>query len=626
MLVFIGSIPVETSLIESCTPATEAGAAVVWITFRPDSRGHARPPQAIRFASPAERDAALDNMREQLSGAPRPGETPPDFDPSAWLEQLSPGERDRILADMGYVQKSAVPMSELLASMPEEARDPLLAELGYTPDRQSGESIAEAGSRPAPGDREQVAEEGIEPTSAPSGSPESERGVPPRDIETSGSPRAPDEQLPEVESKRALGDGDLDPDGSPDDLQPIAGVGAEVFTVCFSGTACTRDEGEESRPESDKAIYSADTGYIPVRIHLEISKDLRARQPSVTVRGVGENDWKDPRDASDPLCYEGPLKAPRNLSEYAKDHSGGNERTSPAQVGGWTAAALALHAANLAVASGASRYNFIGHSRGAVTSIMAAWFIYAYGDPEISRIPVNIFAIDPVPGPGNWYGILTQLPPNVSHYVGVYAWDHCGQTLDKPFMSLVPRPNGRMTGQANDLALTTRAWKSLADGHQLVDPLAPDSARPQPENFELFACRGRHGTVAGNMTSDGQYNPEKCHDSVKPVPQLVYKMARAYLTRWGTTFGVPSAVDENVRDLRRKIHLDHAKFDAMGGGATRTSFLPNRPWVRRVSSISGRNPANSYYLDDVVGDPPYTLCYPVTVDRKNAGWVKWTFL
>ena len=54
---------------------------------------------------------------------------------------------------------------------------------------------------------------------------------------------------------------------------------ADVFTVCFSGTSCTRDEGEVSRPGSDKAIYDPATGYIPVRIHLEISGSLTRDEP-----------------------------------------------------------------------------------------------------------------------------------------------------------------------------------------------------------------------------------------------------------------------------------------------------------------------------------------------------------
>lgn len=409
------------------------------------------------------------------------------------------------------------------------------------------------------------------------------------------------------------------------------GSGPAVFTVCFAGTGCTRDEGEVSRPESSKDIYCDRTGYIPVRIHKEISGDLRATHPSVTVRGVGENDWSVPRNDSEPLVFSGPLDADQTLLSYVKKYSGGDQLSKVTQLDGWSAPALALHGANLAVASGAQRLNFIGHSRGAVEAIMAAWFLYAYGSDPIRQLPVNIFAIDPVPGTGEWYSILTQLPPNVIQYVGVYSWDMCVQPTDKPFSALVPRPNGLMMGQDNHIQLTNYSWwpwdrwKYLADDSQKQDPLKP-ATDPQPTGYELFACRGRHGTVAGNATSNGEYDPKDVSDEVKPVPELVYRMARAYLTQWGVSFPALSAVGESAMTLRRAIHINHRLFDAMGGGATRTSVLPDRPYVRRISSIYGKNPFNTYFMDNVVGDPPYTMAYPVTKDRTDAGWVKWQFL
>lgn len=409
-----------------------------------------------------------------------------------------------------------------------------------------------------------------------------------------------------------------------------------TYTVSFCGTGCSRDEGEETRHwsrrdwqiwmnetrlKSDKNIYSKETGYIPVRLHKEISGDLKATKPSVTVRGVGENDWFTQKNDSDPLLIDGPLAVPKDLLGYVKSYRKDNQRSVPAQMTGWAAAALALHGANLAAASAATTYNFIGHSRGAVESIMAAWFIYAYGPKDI---PINIIAIDPVPGPGEWYGILTQLPPNVANYVGVYSWDH----LDSGFSALVPKPNGRMSGKLKSGELggkLGKTWKTLADNCQLDDPLAPGKLA-QPDGYELYVCRGKHGTVAGNITSDGLYDPVKACESVAPAAELVYKLTRGYLTKWGTTFNTESAVKESTTQLRKKIHQDHAKFDAMGCGETRTSRLPARPYVRQVSSINGRNTWNTYYLDDVAGDPPYKLAYPVTFERKGESWVNWKFL
>lgn len=400
-----------------------------------------------------------------------------------------------------------------------------------------------------------------------------------------------------------------------------------VYTICFSGTGCTRDEGEITRAGSDTRIYCPQTGYIPVRLHREISGSLFGSEASIVVRGVGENDWAQWRSFSERLLLDGPLNAPPDLLNEARKYADGQSQAGmDAQATGWSAPALALHAANLAAASGAQRCHFVGHSRGAVVAIMAAWFLYAYGRPDIS---ISLFAIDPVPGPGNWYGILTQLPPNVARYVGVYAWDH----LDTGFMALVPRPNGSMTGQL-DAPRLGRSWSTLADNYQLADPLAP-SQTAQPKNYQLYVCRGRHGTVAGNTTRDGSYDPARACASVAPVPQLVHLLARACLTEWGTVFQADWAEARSVSELRRSIHTDHAAFDAMGGGATRNGMLEKLPFpftghvrtsVRKVSSISGRNPLNSYYLEDVVGDPPYPLSYPVTFLRQGAGWVNWKFL
>ncbi|RLU76986.1 Tat pathway signal protein [Streptomyces griseocarneus] len=393
----------------------------------------------------------------------------------------------------------------------------------------------------------------------------------------------------------------------------------KTYTVCFSGTTCTRDEGEVSRSGSDKRIYSTETGYIPVRIHMEISGNLSATDPSVTVRGVGVNDWAG-EEISEKLSLDAPLKIPKGLKNDTERYSGGDRRSDVGALTGWSSAALALHGANLAAASGAKAYNFIGHSRGAMQCMMAAWFLYAYGGDR-KNVPVRIFAIDPVPGPGDWYSIITKLAPNVANYVGVTAWDH----LDLGFDGLVPRPNARMAGSAASPVLGGK-WTELADSYDLANPLKPaKSGTSQPTDYRLFACRGRHGTVAGNMTSDGKYDPAKVDTSVARVPHLVYKMARAYLTDWGTVFQKESAVDLSALQLRQMINLDHRALDRMGGGPRRFRIMRGRE-VRYVSSSHGRAPWQKHYLENVAGDPPYRQPYPVTANRTRAGWVHWTYL
>ncbi|MCP3170131.1 Tat pathway signal protein [Myxococcus qinghaiensis] len=413
-----------------------------------------------------------------------------------------------------------------------------------------------------------------------------------------------------------------------------------VYTVCFCGTACARDEGEvtrywdykyfgflaknERRLISDKDIFDKGTGYIPVRLHMEIGAGLHDTKKSITVRGVGENDWHHQTDTCDPLDSSLP-NAPGELRKYAQRYSKGNQRSMMGQATGWADAALALHAASSAAASGAEQYNFVGHSRGAVESIMAAWFLYAYGGPACRDIPINIFAIDPVPGTGEWYSIQTQLPPNVVNYVGVYAWDH----LDEGFSAVIPRPNAGMTGQEAHAVIEGRGlgdtWQTLANKRQLADPLLA-SDLPKPERYRLYATRGRHGTVAGIGTTDGKYDAAKFSDEVAAVPRLLYRMARGYLTRWGTTFHTKSGVQDSVRQLRKRIHTAHSHFDAMAGGQTRTSRYVTRQSVRRVSSIHGSLGWDKYYLEDVVGTPPYRMAYPCTIEQAGGGWVDWTFL
>ena len=66
--------------------------------------------------------------------------------------------------------------------------------------------------------------------------------------------------------------------------------------------------------------------------------------------------------------------------------------------------------------------NIVGWSRGAITCFMIAHALQQ--DPRTSAIPVNIFALDPVPGPGNFDDPnKVTLPPNVKTYSAVVQED-----------------------------------------------------------------------------------------------------------------------------------------------------------------------------------------------------------
>jgi hypothetical protein len=66
-----------------------------------------------------------------------------------------------------------------------------------------------------------------------------------------------------------------------------------------------------------------------------------------------------------------------------------------------------------------TRVNAIGWSRGAVSCHMLANALAK--DPRLSQIEINIFAIDPVPGPGEFDAHRVQLPRTVRNYFAVYA-------------------------------------------------------------------------------------------------------------------------------------------------------------------------------------------------------------
>ena len=68
--------------------------------------------------------------------------------------------------------------------------------------------------------------------------------------------------------------------------------------------------------------------------------------------------------------------------------------------------------------------NMLGWSRGAVTCIRIAYFLHNMQDPNLRSIPINIFAVDPVAGPGhNAEPDAYTLTPNVRNYVATLMVD-----------------------------------------------------------------------------------------------------------------------------------------------------------------------------------------------------------
>lgn len=130
--------------------------------------------------------------------------------------------------------------------------------------------------------------------------------------------------------------------------------------------------------------------------------------------------------------------------------------------------------------------NLVGWSRGGISCHMLANAMYA--DPALRQIAVNIFAIDPVPGPTNFQREKVTLQKNVKQYVGFYARDE----RSKGFACVIPRI---------------------------------DSAT----RMSIYPMAGRHATLVGNESLTGADGP----GSLTEPGSLVRHYAEVCLTRWG---------------------------------------------------------------------------------------------
>lgn len=135
-----------------------------------------------------------------------------------------------------------------------------------------------------------------------------------------------------------------------------------------------------------------------------------------------------------------------------------------------------------------TQINAIGWSRGAVTTHMFANALAA--DPTLRNIPVNLIAVDPVPGPGNFQLNRTSIPTNVRNYVAFYARDE------------------RSMGFAATL------------------PTIPRSVRAT-----IYPMPGRHATLVGNA---GNYIGGNGQNVFYGPGKVVRMLSEKYLTDWGT--------------------------------------------------------------------------------------------
>lgn len=139
-----------------------------------------------------------------------------------------------------------------------------------------------------------------------------------------------------------------------------------------------------------------------------------------------------------------------------------------------------------------TQVNLVGWSRGGISCHMLANAMF--NDSALKNIPVNIFAIDPVPGIANFQENRVKLNYNVKEYVGFYARDE----RSKGFSCVIPQ--------------TATGTKT--------------SIYPMP---------GRHATLVGNAAADGVAGPK-----VLAEPGLIVRhFAETCLKRWGVTLAKP---------------------------------------------------------------------------------------
>lgn len=145
-----------------------------------------------------------------------------------------------------------------------------------------------------------------------------------------------------------------------------------------------------------------------------------------------------------------------------------------------------------------TQVNLVGWSRGGISCHMLANAMAE--DPDLKDIPVNIFAIDPVPGVGNVQTERVSLAGNVREYVGFYSRDE----RSKGFACVIPA----------------------------VDPGTRMCIYPMP---------GRHATLVGNASADGASDGK-----VLVEPGLIVRhFAEVCLTRWGVELDKCLALDDN---------------------------------------------------------------------------------
>ncbi|TBN32853.1 hypothetical protein [Pseudomonas sp. BGI-2] len=164
-----------------------------------------------------------------------------------------------------------------------------------------------------------------------------------------------------------------------------------------------------------------------------------------------------------------------------------------------------------------TQVNLVGWSRGGVSCHMLANTML--NDNELKNIPVNIFALDPVPGTGNFQEDKVKLGANVKEYVGFYARDE----RSKGFSCVIPQ--------------TATGTKT-----------------------HIYPMAGRHATLAGNASPTGANGPK----TLAEPGRIVRHLAEVCLKRWGVQLNKPlNLTQADLENLSNAVARDEAKYQLM---------------------------------------------------------------
>ncbi|MBI6154969.1 hypothetical protein JEP92_23165 [Serratia surfactantfaciens] len=214
-----------------------------------------------------------------------------------------------------------------------------------------------------------------------------------------------------------------------------------------------------------------------------------------------------------------------------------------------------------------TQVNLIGWSRGGISCHMLANAMLS--DPVLESVPVNIFAIDPVPGPLNFQQDKVSLGKNVKEYVAFYARDE----RSKGFSCVIPETE-----------------KSTA--------------------VHIYPMPGRHATLVGNASLSGGSGGDK---HLSEPGMIVRHFAEVCLSRWGVNQSDTLDLDDGSLLALYKSMRKHADLYKKMHGYSYTIFTEKDAGERLVSY--GKKGANFSSIKGDEFSPSTGLTSDLLADR-----------